>query len=158
MFCCVNTLEQGDLGEVGAMLWLASRGAGIYLPVGPQPRLRRDRRTRRRVAPRPGEDLDVLPQRSVGGPTLHSRRQPELERRREEARPLALRLRLRARWRRPLLVHPLGRPWWRQPDSPWRSEVLGIRGRARTSAAAIRRVKEAALQSPIERSGGCPSG
>ena len=36
-FLYVNTLEQGDLGEAAAMVWLASRGASIYIPVGHSP-------------------------------------------------------------------------------------------------------------------------
>jgi hypothetical protein len=37
MFVCMNTLEQGDLGEVSAMEWLASVGAFLFLPVGHSP-------------------------------------------------------------------------------------------------------------------------
>jgi hypothetical protein len=37
MFLWMNTLEQGDLGEVSAMEWLASAGARIYIPVGHSP-------------------------------------------------------------------------------------------------------------------------
>jgi hypothetical protein len=37
MFVHMNTLEQGDLGEVSAMEWLASRGARISLPFGHSP-------------------------------------------------------------------------------------------------------------------------
>jgi PD-(D/E)XK nuclease superfamily protein len=37
MFPYVNTLEQGDLGELSAMEWLASVGASIYIPVGHSP-------------------------------------------------------------------------------------------------------------------------
>jgi hypothetical protein len=37
MFVYMNTLEQGDLGEVSAMEWLASQGARISLPFGHSP-------------------------------------------------------------------------------------------------------------------------
>jgi PD-(D/E)XK endonuclease len=37
MFVYVNTLEQGDLGEVSAMEWLAGSGARVSLPVGHSP-------------------------------------------------------------------------------------------------------------------------
>jgi hypothetical protein len=37
MFVHVNTLEQGDLGEVSAMEWLASLGAFVFVPVGHSP-------------------------------------------------------------------------------------------------------------------------
>ena len=37
MFLCVNTLEQGHLGEVSALEWLASHGARVAVPFGPSP-------------------------------------------------------------------------------------------------------------------------
>jgi hypothetical protein len=37
MFPCVNTLEQGHLGEVSALEWLASIGACVAIPFGPSP-------------------------------------------------------------------------------------------------------------------------
>ena len=37
MFYYMNTLEQGDLGELSAMEWLASVGASIYIPLGHSP-------------------------------------------------------------------------------------------------------------------------
>jgi hypothetical protein len=37
MFVYMNTLEQGDLGEVSAMEWLAGVGARLYVPVGHSP-------------------------------------------------------------------------------------------------------------------------
>jgi PD-(D/E)XK endonuclease len=37
MFVYMNTLEQGDLGEVSAMEWLAGVGARILLPIGHSP-------------------------------------------------------------------------------------------------------------------------
>ena len=33
----MNTREQGDLGEVSAIEWLAGRGAPVYIPVGHSP-------------------------------------------------------------------------------------------------------------------------
>ena len=37
MFLCVNTLEQGHLGEVSALEWLTSVGARVAIPFGPSP-------------------------------------------------------------------------------------------------------------------------
>jgi len=34
MFVCMNTREQGDLGELSAMEWLVSQGSSIYVPIG----------------------------------------------------------------------------------------------------------------------------
>src|SRR3954447_9988116 len=33
----MNTREQGDIGELSAMQWLASAGAKLYIPVGHSP-------------------------------------------------------------------------------------------------------------------------
>ena len=33
----MNTRQQGDLGELSAMVWLASKGRPVYLPVGHSP-------------------------------------------------------------------------------------------------------------------------
>jgi hypothetical protein len=33
----MNTREQGDIGELSAMEWLAGRGASVYIPVGHSP-------------------------------------------------------------------------------------------------------------------------
>ena len=33
----MNTRQQGDLGELSAMVWLASKGLPVYLPIGHSP-------------------------------------------------------------------------------------------------------------------------
>jgi Holliday junction resolvase-like predicted endonuclease len=37
MFWSMGPRQQGDLGEVSAMEWLASQGASVYFPVGHSP-------------------------------------------------------------------------------------------------------------------------
>jgi hypothetical protein len=141
--------EQGDLGELSAMEWLASQGAHIYLPLGHSPD---DRELRQPPPAGPGEDVHPRERaRSLGGSHQHDGREPELERPRQVLRCETVRLPLRAGGRRTPVVHSHSCIGMQVRSHTRRAEILRIRDRAR---AGVDRGREQRRSRIGARSGG----
>ena len=109
--------EQGDLGELSAIEWLASKGARVALPMFHRPGLGSDRRGRGASPPDTGQDLRVHQHHGqLPGAPFDIGRKPKLDPRDQALRPLPLRLSLRACRGWPTLVYPS----WRHRRQPLR--------------------------------------
>ena len=62
MFPCMLTpREQGDIGELSAIVWLAAKGFPVFKPIFHSPRVGPGRRPRRRTCRGRSKDLDPVP-------------------------------------------------------------------------------------------------
>jgi hypothetical protein len=82
--------EQGNLGEYSAVEWFISNGIPVAIPIGHTPDWDLLAEINGRAVRVQGEDDRVLPQRALGSAGLHTRREPELEPDRQEARCVAM--------------------------------------------------------------------
>ncbi len=71
--------RQGDVGEISAMEWFESKGAGIYFPIGHSPHCDFIAEFADGLVRVQGQELHMLPLRALGGDDLHPWGQPEAE-------------------------------------------------------------------------------